>query len=131
MLGLLLDAGLPEPQAVTLAAHSTANAVFICRAGAVVEQLAAGRRLTDAIAALDDSGEFVWRLQNAARGHGGFGVALTGWHEALEAQAYQQEQAVSQIISTLLVVGNGGLVALIAVGVFQALTTIVWEASLW
>lgn len=131
LLGLLLDAGLPEPTAVTVAATGTANSVFIHRAAATVRRLAAGEPLSRAIAALDDTGEFVWRLQNAAHGAGGFATALAGWHDALEAKAYQQEQTVSQILSTVMVVANGALVALIAVAVFQALTTIVGDMALW
>jgi hypothetical protein len=93
--------------------------------------LVEGYDLTAAMAALDKHGEFQWRIQNATHGHGGFAKALDGWREALDAQAFQQEQAVSQIISTALVIGNGVLVALIAIGVFQALTFTVETLSLW
>lgn len=131
LLGLLLDAGLPEPTALTLAAAGTGNSVFIQRASAAVQRLAGGERLTDAVAALDGSGEFVWRLQNAAHGSGGFEAALAGWHEALEAKAFQQEQAVSQLLSTALVVANGLFVGLIAVALFQVLTTVTGDLGLW
>jgi len=131
MLAVLLDAAVPEPEAVRLAAASTANGIFIRCAAVVVDRLGAGVPLTAAVAELDDAGEFRWRLANAVHAHGGFMRALTGWHEALEAQAYQQEQAASQVITTGLVIVNGVVVGLICAGVFQVLTTVVTEMSLW
>ena len=49
----------------------------------------------------------------------------------LDAKAYQSEQVASQTLTTGLIVLNGCIVALIAIGVFQALTSVVWELSLW
>jgi type IV pilus assembly protein PilC len=131
MLALLLDADVPEEQAVMLAAQSTDNNAFIHRGAQVVQRLRDGVPLTDAVAALDDTGEFRWRLANAAHGRGGFMTALSGWHDMLDAKAYQSEQVASQTFTTSLIVLNGCIVALIAIGVFQALTSVVWELSLW
>ena len=131
MLAVLLDAAVPDPEAVRMAAASTANGMFIRRAQAVMQRLGAGESLTAAVAELDDAGELRWRLTNAVHGHGGFMRALTGWHEALEAQAYQQEQAASQVITTGLVIVNGVVVGVICAGVFQVLTTVVTEMSIW
>ena len=131
MLAILLDAHLPESNAVLLAASSTDNDVFIQRGDAILRKLQQGTPLTDAMAVLDDGGEFRWRLTNAIHGQNGFQAALAGWHEALDAKAFQQEQAVSQIVSTVLVILNGAFVGLVAVGVFQVLTSIVWKLSLW
>ena len=131
MLAILLDAGVPEAQAVGWAASSTANRVFVRHAEAVVEQLGAGVPLTEAVQQLDDSGEFRWRLTNAVHAHGGFREALAGWHDWLEAKAFQEEQAVSQVISTGLVLFNGILVGALAIGLFQFLTSIIQEVALW
>jgi type II secretory pathway component PulF len=131
MLALLLDAEVPEQQAVALAAQSTDNGVFIRRGAQVVQRLREGVAFTEAVQMFDDTGEFRWRLTNAAHGHGGFMMALTGWHEALEAKAYQLEQTASQVITTGLVIINGCVVGLIAVGMFQALTSVVWGLALW
>jgi general secretion pathway protein F len=131
MLAILLDAEVPEEQAVTLAAQSTDNRIFIRCSGRVVQRLREGVPLTEAVQAFDETGEFRWRLTNAAHGRGGFMAALAGWHEALDAKAYQLEQAASQVITTSLVILNGCIVGLIAVGVFQALTSVVWEMALW
>jgi type II secretory pathway component PulF len=131
MLAILLDAGVPEAEALRLAAASTANRVFIRRAERAAQNLREGARLTDAVAALDDTGEFRWRLTNAAHGSSGLVAALAGWQDALDAKAYQLEQAWSQLITTGLVLFNGLIVALVAAGVFQALTATIQGAALW
>jgi hypothetical protein len=86
-----------------------------------LEDLAAGRRLQAALQRFDNAGEFSWRLANAAAQHGGFLPALSGWMEALDAKAFQQEQTASQLITTGLVLCNGLVAGLIAVGVFTLL----------
>jgi type II secretory pathway component PulF len=131
MLALLLDADVPEEKAVRLAAHSTANRIFTARAERVAKDLRQGINLTEALQRLDDTREFRWRLQNAIQPHGSFLNALAGWHEALEAKAYQQEQAFSQIITTGFVCLNGVTAALVAIGLFRILLAIVEEAPLW
>ncbi len=131
MLAILLDAGMPEADAVTLAAHSTANGAFIARAQSVVERLRGGVKLTEAIRGFDDTGEFHWRLSNAAYAGGGFLRALQGWHDALEAKAFQQEQAASQLISTALILLNGALACWIAVALFQPMIHVIQEGTMW
>lgn len=131
LLAIFLDEDVPEAKAVQLAAAGTDNRVFIRLGERIVERLQQGIPLTEAMKMLDDGGEFRWRLANAAHGQGGFRTALAGWHEALDAKAYQEEQAASQIVTTGLVILNGLFVGLIAISVFQALTSIVWEMTLW
>lgn len=129
MLALLLDAEVPEEKAVRLAAQSSANVIFLRRAEHVVRDLREGVKLTEAVRWLDGAGEFRWRLRNAAQAGHGFVAALAGWHEVLEAKAYQQEQAVSQMVTTGFVFLNGLMVSLLAVGVFQLLLAIMEEAA--
>ncbi len=129
MLALLLDAEVPEEKAVRLAAQSSANLIFLRRAERVVRDLREGVKLTEAVRWLDGAGEFRWRLRNAAQAGRGFVAALTGWHEVLEAKAFQQEQAVSQMVTTGFVFLNGLMVSLLAVGVFQLLLAILEEAA--
>jgi type II secretory pathway component PulF len=124
MLALLLDANLPEEQAVTLAALSTANAAFISLGRDAVARLRAGKNLPDALRQIDDTGEFHWRLQNAGRGAGRFFQALQGWHEWLHARACQQEQEAAQSISTGLLLLNAASVALVTVLVIGSLAQI-------
>jgi type II secretory pathway component PulF len=115
MLALLLDANLPEEQAVTLAAVGTANAGFVALGREAVEHLRAGMKLSAALQCIDDTGELRWRLQNAGHGGGHFFQALNGWHGWLHARACQQEQAAAQSISTGLLLLNAASVALVAV----------------
>jgi len=119
MLALLLDAGVPEEKALTLAAFSTANGVFIRRAEKAAEQLRQGARLTEAVQLLDDTGEFRWRLLNGAHGSRGFFFALDGWRASLDARAFQLEQTAAQTLSTSLVLLNAATVALVATAVYQ------------
>jgi type II secretory pathway component PulF len=131
LLGILLDANVPEERAVTLAAAGTANAVFRCGAERVVADLRAGHKLPDALRRLDETGEFRWRLTNAGHAPRGFRTALNGWIEALDAKAFQQEQAAAHAITTAVVIGNGALVGALVVGTFQALIAIVNAGVLW
>jgi type II secretory pathway component PulF len=123
-LSLLLDTETPERTAVALAAEATASHVFIGRARRALADLAAGKPLREALRRIDNAGEFSWRLANAAAHPDGFLAALSGWMEALEAKAFQQEQTASQLITTGLVLCNGVVVGLIAAGIFTVLISL-------
>jgi type IV pilus assembly protein PilC len=131
MLAILLDAGLPEPEAVTLASRSTGNHVFVTRSQMVIDRLQRGEKLTEAIRAVDDSGELQWRLANAVHGRDGFLRSLQGWHDTLDAKAYQQEQAASQVLSTALIILNGALVSIVALAIFQPIIAVIQREALW
>jgi type II secretory pathway component PulF len=131
LLAILLDSGVPEPEAVALAADSTANTIFRQRAGRVIEKLRQGVKLTQAVQSLDESGEFAWRLANAVHGHDGFLQALAGWHESLDAKAFQQEQAAAHGITSALVLWAGLIVGTVAISVFTFLVSITGSAVLW
>ncbi|HKS38145.1 MAG TPA: type II secretion system F family protein [Verrucomicrobiae bacterium] len=131
MLGILLDANVPEERAVTMAAASAANSIFKRRADRAVADLRAGMKLPEAMRRLDDTDEFLWRLTNASHSPNGFRAALNGWLEALDAKAFQQQQAAAHVITTALVVINGALVGVLVVGTFQALIAIVNAGVLW
>jgi type II secretory pathway component PulF len=131
MLALLLDGGVPEPEAVALAADCTANFLFIRRAQRAIGALKQGVKLTEAIQIMDDSGEFRWRLTNALHAQGGFFKAIAGWNESLDAKAFQQQQATAQVVTSGLVVMNGLFVGTIAVSVFSVLIAIINRGVLW
>jgi type II secretory pathway component PulF len=124
MLSVLLDSGVAETEAVRLAGDCTANEICIGRARRAMTALQQGLKLDDAMRAFDDSGEFHWRLTNATRARGGFLNALRGWHEALDAKAFQQEEATAHVLTTGVVILNGLLVALIATAMFGVLVAI-------
>ncbi len=131
MLAVLLDAEVPEPEAVALAAGATANGVMKRRAATVCRRLKEGARLPEAVRAMDDTGELHWRLSNALQRRGGFLRALSGWHDALEAQAFQLEQSAAQVVTTLLVLLNGAIVASIVIAFFLVIVHLINIANLW
>ena len=124
MLSVLLDGGVPETEAVSLAGACTANEICRLRSQRILEELAKGVKLDDALRHFDDSGDFHWRMTNAARARGGFLDALRGWHQALDAKAFQQEEATAHLVTSGVVVFNGALVALIATAMFGVLIAI-------
>jgi type II secretory pathway component PulF len=121
MLAVLLDGGVPEAEAVRLAGDSTANEICRRRARRVIAVLEQGVKLDDAVRIFDDSGEYHWRLTNATHAHGGFLAALRGWHESLDAKAFQQEETAAHAIASGLVIMNGVVVGLIATAMFGIL----------
>ena len=131
MLALLLDACVPEADAVSLAADCTVNREFKRRADLVIVRLREGHRLTDAVQALDDSEEFHWRLTNAVHAKDGFLRALTGWCESLDAKAFQQEQAAALTLTSAMVLLNGLFVGLVVIATFGSLIAIVEAGVLW
>ena len=124
MLAVLLDGGVPEAEAVRLAGESTANEICRRRAARVIAALQDGAKLDDAVRAFDDTGEFHWRLTNAVHARGGFLRALRGWHEVLDAKAFQQEETATHALTSGLVILNGVVVGLIAIGMFGMLVMI-------
>mgnify|MGYP001174795293 FL=1 len=88
-LSLLLDAGVSESRAVTLAAESTGNLVLQQRALRACADLKNGKSLPEAIQHLDSSDELRWRLETVVRSGKGFLPALRVWHEVLSASASQ------------------------------------------
>ena len=130
MLAVLLDGGVPEVEAVRLAGDCTVNEICRQRVNRILEALKQGAKLNDAVRLFDESGEFHWRFTNAIHGRGGFLAALRGWHETLDAKAFQQEEAAAHRITTGIVIFNGLLVALIATAMFGILVAVMGGALL-
>jgi type II secretory pathway component PulF len=124
MLAVLLDGGVPEAEAVRLAGDCTANAICHQRTQRILTALQQGAKLNEAVRGFDDTGEFRWRLANVMHSRGGFLNALRGWHEALEARAFQQEEATAHTLTTAVIILNGLLVALIATAMFGILVAV-------
>ncbi len=131
LLAILLDAGMPEGRALRLAGEGTANGILRSRAENAAARLAEGTPLPEAVRALDEQGEFRWRLANAAHGSTAFMAALRGWHEALTARAFQLEQTAAQLSTTGLVLLNGAFVALLVIGLFSTLIHLIEGCLLW
>jgi type II secretory pathway component PulF len=131
LLCALLDSSVPEERAVTLAAAGTANALIERRAGNAVSDLRVGVKLPQAIHRLDDSGEFRWRLANASQSIAGFRMALSGWLEALDAKAFQQQQAAAHVITTAFVLVNGAVIGAFVIGTFDVIIAVINKGVLW
>ena len=131
MLAVLLDAEVPEPEAVTLAAKSTGDFCMMRRAQQVCARLRQGVKLPEAIGELDSSPEFQWRLSNALQRGAGFVRALSGWQEALDARAFQLHQTAAQITTSVLVLVNGAIVASIMIAVFLVLVQLINGSCIW
>lgn len=132
MLAAFLDAGMPEAEALRLAADCTANKVVQARATRAAQELAAGAKLPDVITQLDSEREFLWRLRNAMQSApASFLRSLQGWHETLAARAFRGEQTAAHLITTCMVVLNGVLVAMLALAVFGTLIAILNGGTLW
>ena len=131
MLAVLLDAGVPEAEAVTMAAAATTNGVLQHRAAKVCALLNSGVKLPEAIREVDDCAELRWRISNALQRGGNFMQALNGWHESLDAKAFQLEQTAAQILTSTLVLLNGLFVAAVVIGLFLPLIALLNQATLW
>jgi type II secretory pathway component PulF len=131
LLAVLLDCGMAEPEALRLAGAASSNLLFQRRTEQAVLRLAAGEPLARAVSALDNAGEFRWRLANAAHGRAGFVPALRGWLHALDARAFQQEQAAAHLLTTGLVLVNGLTVGCICAGLFGSLVYLIDFCASW
>ena len=90
----------------------------------MIAALQQGAKLNDAVRTFDDNGEFHWRAHQRSTWAGGFLTALRGWHEALEAKAFQQEETATHALTSGLVILNGAVVALIATAMFGLLIAV-------
>ena len=131
MLAILLDAEVPEERAVHLAAESTGNYVFVARSKKTISDLQNGVEFCKSLQPLEPSGEFEWRLRNASFPPKGFQSALAGWHESLEARAFQLEQTFSQAITTGFVLLNGLMVGMMTFSIFSFLIALMEDVALW
>lgn len=132
MLAALLDAGANEEAALRQAAAWT-DGTGPLRAGAeaTVAELRAGVWLPEALQHLDSDEELHWRTTLAVTRAGGFGEALRGWQESLEARAQQQEAMAGGALLLWGELANGLLVALLAATVIGVLVVMADMSWLW
>ncbi|HEX7653304.1 MAG TPA: type II secretion system F family protein [Verrucomicrobiae bacterium] len=121
MLAVLLDGGVPEPEAVRLAGEATSNEICRRRARRVCVALQSGTNLATAVKVFDPPGELPWRIQNAGQSRRGFLATLAGWHESLDIKALYQENLATHLFTSALILLNGVIVGLLAIGMFGML----------
>ena len=130
-LGLLLDSGVPEAEALELAAQAAGSGALPRNARLAALQIKSGVGILESLRRMDGSGEFAWRMGNALRGKGGFAQALGGWTEALDAKAFFVEQTWSQSITTLSVIIQGTAIGIFLYGTFSFFTRLIMACVLW
>lgn len=131
MLGILLDAGVPESEALLLAGQTTPNRAFKRQIKRCHLSLESGNPLETAITTLDKTPELAWRLRIASQQQAGFRYALEGWWQWLHTKARQQEQSAAESFSIGIVLLNGMLTAILSIGVFHLLSSVIEEGTLW
>lgn len=130
-LAALLDAGVPEREAIADAGQVTGSPWYRDGATRAVHCLAHGVPLMDAVREVDDAGELRWRLANARHGRAGFRASLQGWLDGLDARAHAQEFAAAQGLFTIGLLVQGLAVGLAVAGFFGALIRIIDATLQW
>lgn len=131
LLALALDSGLPEAEAVQMAAQGTGNRIVLRRAGAVVDALSQGVSLETACTRLWSGPELSWRLGLASRSKGGFHAALRSWWESLEMRAHRQQETASQIAASALVLLSGVSIGSLCFSLLLPIVRIIEQTLLW
>lgn len=129
LLGLQLDAGAPEEDAVREAAAATGNRWIQSRAQRTVLELRRGVPLDAAVARIDSRPHFAWRLRNALATPGLASTALRSWVLDLHSQADRTEYIAGQAFALVLFAIQALLVGGYLCGLFLYLIQIIELAT--
>ncbi len=124
LLAMLLDAGVPEPKALRLAAAGSGNGAYRMRAERAVDLLSTGVPLPDVLRDFVRDREFGWRWNHVLHTEGAFLPAIQGWLDYLDARAFRVEQAFNHILSTLIYASWAALIGLFVCGIVRGLMEI-------
>lgn len=130
-LASLLDAGVPEAEAVREAGEIPGSPWYQEGAARAVQCLSRGVALPEAIREVDDAGELRWRLTNARHGRVGFRAAIQGWLDGLDARAHAQEFTAAQGLFCAGLLIQAVAVGLAAAGFFGSLVQIIEGGVQW
>ncbi|HEV8544559.1 MAG TPA: type II secretion system F family protein [Verrucomicrobiae bacterium] len=131
ILAFLLDAEMPEAQALERAGEGVGNLFVQWKARRAAKKLGSGLALSRAMSGFDEDGQLQWRLATAAQSGIGFVRALYGWHETLEGEASRQEETAAHLTSTALLILNGAAVACVMIAIFSVFIAVINTAVLW
>jgi hypothetical protein len=129
LLGLQLDAGAPEEDAVREAAAATGNRWIRARAQRAILELRRGTSLDDAVARIDSRPDFAWRLRNALATPGLASTALRSWVLDLHSRADRTEYIAGQAVALTLFAVQSVLVGGYLCGLFLYLIQIIELAT--
>jgi general secretion pathway protein F len=123
-LSALLQSGVPLVAALKSAAHATGNAALEPRVLAARTDVEHGGRLSDALAARDAATPVVHRLVRAGEESGRLATMLAHAARLERDRAAREVRNAVRLLEPLLIVGFGGVVALVAAALFQALYSV-------
>jgi general secretion pathway protein F len=123
-LSALLQSGVPLVTALKSAAHATGNAALEPRVLAARTDVEHGGRLSDALAARDAATPVVQRLVRAGEESGRLATMLAHAARLERDRAAREVRNAVRLLEPLLIVGFGGVVALVAAALFQALYSV-------
>lgn len=124
MLALLLDAGVPEEQAVRRAAEATGNPVIAGMGGRMAADLRSGTALPKAILKRGLDRSFSWTLVNCLRSGRDFFAALRSANDAMSLRAERLEQQAAGATVAFVTLLNGAVIALCVIGLFHVFISI-------
>ncbi|MBN8246987.1 MAG: type II secretion system F family protein [Verrucomicrobia bacterium] len=130
-LASLLDAGVPEAEALREAGGVPGSPWYQEGAARAAQCLSRGVALPEAIREVDDAGELRWRLTNARHGRTGFRAAIQGWLDGLDARAHAQEFTAAQGLFCAGLLIQAVAVGLAAAGFFGSLVQIIEGGVQW
>jgi general secretion pathway protein F len=123
-LSALLQSGVPLVAALKSAAYATGNAALEPRVLAARTDVEHGGRLSDALAARDAATPVVHRLVRAGEESGRLATMLSHAARLERDRAAREVRNAVRLLEPLLIVGFGGVVALVAAALFQALYSV-------
>ena len=129
-LGLYLDAGLSESDALGLAGDSIANQAVRQRMRRAEVRLRKGVSLAESLAAIDSSPELKWRLASIHRGFP-FRSALAEWEESLDAMASRDERIAVDLLSVGVTLLNGIIIGAFGIAMFLCTTALLVRTGVW
>jgi type II secretory pathway component PulF len=129
LLAMGLDLGVGESEALAAAAAGTGNSVWQRRATVATNAMARGTPLDEAVASIDPTAEFRWRLATALRRPRRTMDSIRGWLEDLEARAERNESMAAQAFFSFVVLVNAAMVGLGSAAVFALLLAILEKAG--
>ncbi len=123
-LGAMLDAGVPIASALPLAARATGDAALVARSAAARQLVVQGESLSRALVKNDTVTAVAARLIHAGEESGRIGSLLAHAGRLERDRATRRVQSLVRIIEPALIIGFGGVVALIAASLLQALYSV-------
>lgn len=123
-LGALLDAGVPVASALPHAARATGDAALIARVAEARQLVVQGAALSQALDRHGAVTPVALRLIHAGEESGRLGSLLAHAGRIERDRATRRVQSLVRLIEPALIIGFGGIIALIAASLLQALYSV-------